>query len=70
MPGRLHLELCAWGVNIFPAASYLRWLKLSYPKVNQENKENQRMQHLTNLYKIFRTHAPNHDIFAFIDDQE
>ena len=52
------------------AATYLKWLADGYPKVNPENKENQRIQHLTNLYKIFRTHCPSHDIFMFIDDPE
>ena len=50
------------------AASYLKWLSTGYPKVNIENRETQRQQHLKNLYTIFRTHCPNHDIFEFIDD--
>ena len=50
------------------AASYLKWLTNGYPKVNAENRETQRQQHLKNLYRIFRTHCPTHDIFCFIDD--
>ena len=51
------------------AASYLKWLAKSYPNVNAENKETQRQQHLNNLYKIFRQHCPDHDIFNLIDDE-
>ena len=50
------------------AATYLKWLTTGYPKVNVENREAQRQQHLKNLYQIFRAHCPNHDIFCFIDD--
>lgn len=52
------------------AASYIKWLADGYPRVKVENREIQRNQHLSNLYKIFRTHCPEHDIFMFIDDQE
>ena len=52
------------------AASYLIWLNRSYPKVTPENREAQRQQHLKNLYKIFRNHCPDHDIFNFIDDEQ
>lgn len=52
------------------AATYLKWMADGYAKVNAENRETQRNQHLANLYKIFRTHCPNHDIFMFIDDSE
>lgn len=52
------------------AATYLKWLSVGYPQVNAENKETQRSQHLANLYKIFRTHCPKHDIFMFVDEDE
>lgn len=35
-----------------------------------ENKESQRLQHLSNVYKIFKTHCPNHDIFQFLEDDD
>ena len=52
------------------AGSFLKWLKDGYPKVKQENQEAQKLQHLTNLYKIFRAHCPDHPIFEFLDDEE
>ena len=52
------------------AGSYLRWLTTGYSKVTPENRETARQQHLRNLYKIFRTHCPDHDIFSFIDEEQ
>ena len=56
------------GKHNMAAATFLLWMKNGYPKVNQGNKEAQRWQHLTNLYKIFRMSCPEHDIFKFIDE--
>ena len=52
------------------AATYLKWLSTGYPKVADGNKEAQRTQHLSNLYKIFKAHCPNHDIFQFLEDDD
>ena len=51
------------------AASYIKWLKDGFPKVKNENQEAQKLQHLTNLYKIFTTHCPEHPIFEFLDEE-
>lgn len=66
----MHLTDQFKGQHEQAAATYLRWLTTGYSKVNMENRETQRQQHLRNLYKIFRTHVPDHDIFSFIDDDQ
>ena len=51
------------------AASFLKWIKDGYPKVKPENREEQKLLNLTNLYNIFETHCPNHPIFDFIEEE-